>query len=72
MVEKPVPPSKKSVSKDLTPQNLVELETSSGETAAKAIAAYQEATCAIQKYNSDVVKVIESAEATASGVVWQR
>ncbi|XP_067209003.1 MICOS complex subunit Mic60 isoform X3 [Linepithema humile] len=71
VVEKPVPPSK-DISKELTPQNLVELETYSGETAAKAIAAYHKAVCALQEYNKDVVKVIEGVGATANGVVWQR
>jgi hypothetical protein len=71
VVEKPVPPSK-NIPKELIPQNLVDLETYCGETAAKAIAAYHKAVCALQEYNKDVVKVIESAEATASGAVWQR
>lgn len=53
------------------PESLVELETSCGQTASKAIAAYQKAACAIQDYNQDVMKVVESADATGSAV-WNR
>ncbi|XP_046741697.1 MICOS complex subunit Mic60 isoform X2 [Diprion similis] len=49
---------------NLLPENLVELEASCGQAAAKAIEAYHTATCAIEKYNKDVVKVIESTENT--------
>ncbi|XP_071626759.1 MICOS complex subunit Mic60 isoform X4 [Temnothorax longispinosus] len=70
-VEKPkLPP--KTIRDELMPQNLVELETYCGEAAAKAIAAYHKAVCALQEYNQDVVKVVESAGTTISGVVWQR
>lgn len=54
------------------PQSLVDLETSCGEAASKAIAAYHKATCAVEEYNRDVVKVVESTGSTISGVVWQR
>jgi len=54
------------------PQNLVELETYCGEAAAKAIAAYHTAVSALQEYNQNVAKVIESAGTTISGVDWQR
>lgn len=70
MVEKPTP--SKTVPEELMPQNLVELETYCGEAAAKAIAAYRKAVCALQDYNQDIVKVIESAGTTISGTVWQR
>lgn len=70
MTEKPAPPHK-TVRDELMPQNLVELETYCGEAAAKAIAAYQKAVFALQEYNQDVVKVVESA-GTTSGVVWHR
>lgn len=71
MVEKPTPPSK-IVPEELIPQNLVELETYCGEAAAKAIAAYHKAVCALQDYNRDVVKVIESTGTAITGNVWQR
>lgn len=54
------------------PQNLIELETFSGEAAAKAIAAYHKAACTLREYNQDVIKVVEGAGATISGVVWHR
>lgn len=54
------------------PQNLIELETYCGEAAAKAIAAYHNAVSALREYNQDIVKVVESAGTTISGVVWQR
>ncbi|XP_077259436.1 inner membrane mitochondrial protein mitofilin isoform X1 [Temnothorax americanus] len=71
VVEKPKSPPK-TIRDELMPQNLVELETYCGEAAAKAIAAYHKAVCALQEYNQDVVKVVESAGTTISGVVWQR
>lgn len=71
MVEKPAPPPK-PVRDELMPQNLIELETHCGEAAAKAIAAYHKAVSALQEYNQDVVKVVESAGTTISGTVWQR
>lgn len=71
MAEKPAPLSK-DVPEELMPANLVELETSSGVTASKAIAAYQKATCAIQEYNQDVIKVVESADTTSGSGVWNR
>ncbi|XP_068978437.1 MICOS complex subunit Mic60 isoform X6 [Bombus flavifrons] len=71
VAEKPQPPAK-DVSKELMPVNLVELETSAGETASKAIAAYQTATCAIQDYNQDVIKIVESVNATVRSSVWNR
>lgn len=71
MVEKPVLPPK-TVRDELIPQNLIELETYCGEAAAKAIAAYHKAVCALQEYNQNVVKVIESTGNMISGVVWQR
>lgn len=70
MTEKPAP--HKIVRDELMPQNLVELETYCGEAAAKAIAAYQKAVFALHEYNQDVVKVVESAGGTTSGVVWHR
>ncbi|XP_070155257.1 MICOS complex subunit Mic60 isoform X2 [Polyergus mexicanus] len=70
VVEKPTP--SKIVPEELMPQNLVELETYCGEAAAKAIAAYHKAVCALQDYNQDIVKVIESTGTTISGTVWQR
>lgn len=54
------------------PQNLIELETYCGEAAAKAIAAYHKAVYALQEYNQDVIKVVESAGTTISAVIWQR
>ncbi|XP_076395389.1 inner membrane mitochondrial protein mitofilin isoform X1 [Megachile rotundata] len=71
VAEKPSPPVK-DVPEELMPANLVELETSSGVTASKAIAAYQKASCAIQDYNQDVIKVVESASTTANTALWNR
>ncbi|XP_050594210.1 MICOS complex subunit Mic60 isoform X5 [Bombus affinis] len=71
VAEKPQPPAK-DVSEELMPANLVELETSAGETASKAIAAYQTAACAIHDYNQDVIKVVESVNATVGSSVWNR
>ncbi|XP_018313439.1 MICOS complex subunit Mic60 isoform X1 [Mycetomoellerius zeteki] len=71
VIEKPASPAK-TVRDELIPQNLIELETYCGEAAGKAIAAYQKAVYALQEYNQDVVKVIESAGTTVSGVIWQR
>jgi len=62
----------KTVRDELIPENLVELETYCGKAAANAIAAYHKAVHALQEYNQDVVKVIESAGTTISGVVWQK
>lgn len=71
MTEKPVSPVK-TVRDESIPQNLIELETYCGEAAGKAIAAYQKAVYALQEYNQNVTKVIESAGTTVNGVVWQR
>lgn len=71
MAEKPSPPAK-DVPNELMPKNLVELETSCGETASKAIGAYQKAACAIQDYNQDVIKVVESVGVTVGSGVWNR
>lgn len=71
MVEKPAL-SSKTVPEELMPQNLVELETYCGETAAKAIAAYHEAVCALRDYNQDIFRVIESSSTAISGAVWHR
>jgi len=71
VVEKPVPPSK-TVSQDLIPQDLIELETYCGEAAAKTIAAYHQAAYMLQEYNNDIVKVVENAGTTLGGTVWQR
>ncbi|XP_076678507.1 inner membrane mitochondrial protein mitofilin isoform X2 [Andrena cerasifolii] len=70
VAEKPTA-SIKDIPEELMPESLVELETSCGQTASKAIAAYQKAACAIQDYNQDVMKVVESADATGSAV-WNR
>ncbi|XP_076650499.1 inner membrane mitochondrial protein mitofilin isoform X2 [Halictus rubicundus] len=70
VAEKPAPPVK-DVPKELVPESLVELETLCGKTASKVIQAYQEATCAIQDYNKDVIKVLESAD-SAGSAVWNR
>ncbi|XP_043276509.1 MICOS complex subunit Mic60 isoform X2 [Venturia canescens] len=70
VVEKPVK-VKKDVPDELKPANLVELETYCGQAASRAIAAYTKATCAIQEYNQDVTKVIETA-GKAGAPVWQR
>ena len=70
VAEKSQPPAK--VPDELMPANLVELETSVGETAAKAIAAYQKAASAIQDYNREVIKVVESVNATVGSSVWNR
>ncbi|XP_034179640.1 inner membrane mitochondrial protein mitofilin isoform X7 [Osmia lignaria lignaria] len=71
VAEKPAPLSK-DLPDELMPENLVELETSSGVTASKAIAAYQKATCAIQEYNQDVIKVVESVDSLPGSAVWNR
>lgn len=71
VAEKPQPPAK-VVPDELIPANLVELETSAGETASKAIAAYQKAASAIQDYNQDVIKVVESINVTVGSSVWNR
>ncbi|KOX79945.1 Putative mitochondrial inner membrane protein [Melipona quadrifasciata] len=71
VAEKPQPPAK-VVPEELMPANLVDLETSAGETASKAIAAYQKAASAIQDYNQDVIKVVESVNATVGSSVWNR
>ncbi|XP_014471483.1 PREDICTED: MICOS complex subunit Mic60 isoform X2 [Dinoponera quadriceps] len=71
VVEKPAP-SPKNILKEVMSQSLADLETSCGETASKAIAAYRKATCAVEEYNRDVVEVVESAGSAISGSVWQR
>lgn len=71
VAEKPQPPAK-VVPDELMPANLVELETSVGETASKAIAAYQKAAFAIQDYNREVINVVESVNATVGSSVWNR
>lgn len=71
VAEKPTPPSK-DVPEELMPANLVELETSCGEAASKAIAAYQKAVCVIQDYNKDVMRVVESLHATVGSAIWNR
>ncbi|XP_018052633.1 PREDICTED: MICOS complex subunit Mic60 isoform X2 [Atta colombica] len=71
VTEKPASPVK-TVRDESIPQNLIELETYCGEAAGKAIAAYQKAVYALQEYNQNVTKVIESAGTTVNGVVWQR
>lgn len=54
------------------PENLVELETFCGQTAAKAIAAYKTAICALQDYNHDVIKVVESVDTSVPSGIWKR
>ncbi|XP_006560041.1 MICOS complex subunit Mic60 isoform X4 [Apis mellifera] len=71
VAEKPAPPPK-DVPEELMPANLVELETSCGEAASKAIAAYQKAICVIQDYNKDVMRVVESLHATVGSAIWNR
>ncbi|CAK9808193.1 MICOS complex subunit Mic60 [Anthophora quadrimaculata] len=71
VAEKPAPVVK-NVPEELMPENLVELEKSCGDTASKAIAAYHKAACAIQDYNQDVIKVVESTSITGSSAVWNR
>ncbi|XP_076166732.1 inner membrane mitochondrial protein mitofilin isoform X2 [Ptiloglossa arizonensis] len=70
VAKKPAPPAK-DIPDELMPANLVDLETSCSQTASKAIAAYQKATSAIQDYNVEVMKVVESADNTGS-IVWNR
>ncbi|XP_078032941.1 inner membrane mitochondrial protein mitofilin isoform X3 [Augochlora pura] len=70
VADKPAPPAK-NVPKELIPESLVELETLCGQTASKVIQAYQEASCAIQDYNKDVIKVLETAQGAGSAV-WNR
>ncbi|XP_015186370.1 PREDICTED: MICOS complex subunit Mic60 isoform X2 [Polistes dominula] len=71
VTEKPTPPSKE-VPKELMPESLVELEKSCGQTAAKAIAAYNTAICALKDYNNDVIKVVESIDSSAPASIWNR
>jgi len=71
IVEKPAPPSK-NVHKEAISQDLIELETHCGEAAARTIAAYHQAVCVLQEYNNDIVKVVENANTTLGGTVWQR
>ncbi|XP_018348597.1 PREDICTED: MICOS complex subunit Mic60 isoform X1 [Trachymyrmex septentrionalis] len=71
VAEKLVSPAK-IVRDELIPQNLIELETYCGEAAGKAIAAYQKAVYALQEYNQNIAKVIESTGTTVNGAVWQR
>nr|XP_050853950.1 MICOS complex subunit Mic60 isoform X2 [Vespula vulgaris] len=65
-------PASKEIPKELMPENLVELETFCGQTAAKAIAAYKTAICALQDYNHDVIKVVESVDTSVPAGVWKR
>lgn len=66
------PSSKQEASKDIIPESLLELEKLSGETAAKAIAAYKKAMCALQDYSRDVITVLEHPETPPSTNVWKR
>ncbi|XP_014608867.1 PREDICTED: MICOS complex subunit Mic60 isoform X2 [Polistes canadensis] len=68
---KPAPPSK-DVPKELMPENLVELEKSCGQVAAKAVAAYNTAICALKDYNHDVIKVVESIDSSVPASIWNR
>ncbi|XP_043503628.1 MICOS complex subunit Mic60 isoform X2 [Polistes fuscatus] len=68
---KPAPPSK-DIPKELMPENLVELEKSCGQTAAKAVAAYNTAICALKDYNRDVIKVVESIDSSVPASIWNR
>lgn len=65
-------PASKEIPKELMPENLVELETFCGQTAAKAIAAYKTAICALQDYNRDVIKVVESVDTSVPSSIWKR
>ncbi|XP_035729396.1 MICOS complex subunit Mic60-like isoform X4 [Vespa mandarinia] len=65
-------PASKEIPKELMPENLVELETFCGQTAAKAIAAYKTAICALQDYNHDVIKVVESVDTSVPSSIWKR
>ncbi|XP_051157854.1 MICOS complex subunit Mic60 isoform X2 [Leptopilina boulardi] len=72
VAEKPEPPQK-NVSTELLPQSLVDLEKSCGDAAAKAIAAFHSATCAIQDYNKDVVQVVEKIDVSeVNNESWDR
>lgn len=72
VAEKPKPPQK-IVPTELKPANLVELEKSCGDAAAKAISAFHTATCAIQDYNKDVVEVVEKINASeVDNELWER
>ncbi|KAK2581066.1 hypothetical protein KPH14_006109 [Odynerus spinipes] len=66
------PPPKKELPKELLPESLIELEALCGQTAAKAIAAYQKAISALQDYHHDVIKVVESVDTAAPPGVWKR
>ncbi|XP_033322346.1 inner membrane mitochondrial protein mitofilin isoform X2 [Megalopta genalis] len=70
VADKPAPPAK-DTPKELIPESLVELETLCGQTASKVIQAYQKASCAIQDYNKDVIKVLETVD-SAGSAVWNR
>ncbi|XP_043462629.1 MICOS complex subunit Mic60 [Leptopilina heterotoma] len=72
VAEKPEPPQTK-VSTELLPQSLVDLEKSCGDAAAKAIAAFHSAMCAIQDYNKDVVQVVEKIDVSeVNNESWDR
>ncbi|KAI4497862.1 hypothetical protein M0802_006978 [Mischocyttarus mexicanus] len=71
VTKKPASPSQK-IPKELMPENLVELETSCGQLAAKAVAAYNTAICALKDYNHDVIKVVESVDSSVPANIWNR
>ncbi|XP_058804661.1 MICOS complex subunit Mic60-like, partial [Phymastichus coffea] len=69
--EKPVLVSKVTPSEQIT-ADLHELEKYGGELASKAIAAFQEASCAVQDFNQDVMSVVESSDSTVGNQIWDR
>ncbi|XP_008207246.1 MICOS complex subunit Mic60 isoform X2 [Nasonia vitripennis] len=71
--EKPAPIAKKEEkSVPSGASDLHELEKYGGELATKAITAFQQAACAVQDYNKDIVSVIESSDSTVGHQIWDR
>lgn len=65
-------PPKKETPKTQAPESLKELEKICGQTATKAVASYQKAISALQDYNRDVIKVVESGDNAVSHDTWKR
>lgn len=52
--------------------DLHELEKYGGELASQAISAFQQASCAVQDFNQDVMSVVESSDSTVGNQIWDR
>lgn len=55
-----------------TSSDLVDLEKYAGELASTAIKAFNDAACAVQDYNKNVISIVESTDADVGSKIWDK